>query len=192
MHVAVLWTINDFPAYGNLSGWSTKGYMACPTCNKDASSQRHRNDDGSRNNGGPILHIFSKSVRPYKDGDYDVIPKKDFDMAQWYVLNNCEEAEPFLEEHKKELLKQGVVDIEKKYKELFPSWFRRKIMQLFNKEKSRSIMKVYPFAIGPDVHGTKRTGCIINSVRYHIQQRDELRKSQNCGIVVRGLHENGD
>ncbi|XP_016571605.1 uncharacterized protein LOC107869617 [Capsicum annuum] len=28
----------------NLSGWSTKGYMACPTCNKDASSQRVRVD----------------------------------------------------------------------------------------------------------------------------------------------------
>ncbi|KAM3248117.1 hypothetical protein P3L10_009885 [Capsicum annuum] len=42
MHAAVLWTIHDFPAYGNLSGWSTKGYMACPTCNMDASSQRVR------------------------------------------------------------------------------------------------------------------------------------------------------
>ncbi|XXG77568.1 hypothetical protein AAC387_Pa08g1698 [Persea americana] len=35
MRVALLWTINDFPAYGNLSGWSTKGYMACPPCNDD-------------------------------------------------------------------------------------------------------------------------------------------------------------
>ena len=25
MRAIVLWTINDFPAYGNLSGWSTKG-----------------------------------------------------------------------------------------------------------------------------------------------------------------------
>ncbi|XP_057251763.1 uncharacterized protein LOC125498631 [Beta vulgaris subsp. vulgaris] len=25
-------TINDFPAYAMLSGWSTKGYKACPTC----------------------------------------------------------------------------------------------------------------------------------------------------------------
>ncbi|KAM3204563.1 hypothetical protein P3L10_027972 [Capsicum annuum] len=43
--------------------------------------------------------------------------------------------------------------------------------------------------MGPDMCGTKRTGCIVNDVRYHIQQRDELRKSQNCGIAVRGLHE---
>ncbi|XP_028060554.1 uncharacterized protein LOC114264150 [Camellia sinensis] len=46
MHVAVMWTINDFPAYGNLSGWSTKGYLACPTCNKNASSQRLRGKIG--------------------------------------------------------------------------------------------------------------------------------------------------
>ena len=25
LHACVLWTVNDFPAYGNLSGWSTKG-----------------------------------------------------------------------------------------------------------------------------------------------------------------------
>ena len=38
MHACILWTINDFPAYGNLSGWSTKGYKACPVCNEDTSS----------------------------------------------------------------------------------------------------------------------------------------------------------
>ncbi|XP_028077760.1 uncharacterized protein LOC114279671 [Camellia sinensis] len=40
MHAAMMWTINDFPAYGNMSGWTTKGYLACPMCSKDASSQR--------------------------------------------------------------------------------------------------------------------------------------------------------
>jgi hypothetical protein len=27
-----MWTINDFPAYGMLSGWSTHGKLACPYC----------------------------------------------------------------------------------------------------------------------------------------------------------------
>ncbi|KAA0032076.1 transposase [Cucumis melo var. makuwa] len=31
-------TINDFPSYGDLSGWSMKGYQACPTCKEDTSS----------------------------------------------------------------------------------------------------------------------------------------------------------
>ncbi|CAN1215361.1 hypothetical protein LINPERPRIM_LOCUS184 [Linum perenne] len=32
MKAALLWTINDFPAYACLSGWSTKGNLACPCC----------------------------------------------------------------------------------------------------------------------------------------------------------------
>jgi len=27
-----MWTINDFPAYGMLFGWSTHGKLACPYC----------------------------------------------------------------------------------------------------------------------------------------------------------------
>jgi len=34
LYAALLWTINDFPAYGMLSGWSTKGKLACPICNE--------------------------------------------------------------------------------------------------------------------------------------------------------------
>ncbi|CAK8543131.1 unnamed protein product [Lathyrus sativus] len=29
---ALMWTINDFPAYGMLSGWGTHGKMRCPHC----------------------------------------------------------------------------------------------------------------------------------------------------------------
>ncbi|KAG8483202.1 hypothetical protein CXB51_022201 [Gossypium anomalum] len=32
LRAALLWTINDFPTYANLSGWSTKGRYACPCC----------------------------------------------------------------------------------------------------------------------------------------------------------------
>ncbi|XP_008226957.1 PREDICTED: uncharacterized protein LOC103326503 [Prunus mume] len=42
MHAAVMWTINDFPAYGNLSRWSTHGRLACPVCNEDTSYTRLR------------------------------------------------------------------------------------------------------------------------------------------------------
>ncbi|XP_042969106.1 uncharacterized protein LOC122301793 [Carya illinoinensis] len=38
LHAALLWTINDFPAYGNLSGWSTKEKLACPSCNESTDS----------------------------------------------------------------------------------------------------------------------------------------------------------
>jgi hypothetical protein len=34
LHAILLWTINDFPAYAMLSGWSTKGKFACPYCHR--------------------------------------------------------------------------------------------------------------------------------------------------------------
>ena len=40
MKAVVLWTINDFPVYANLSGWSTKGKLACPHCNHKTCSKR--------------------------------------------------------------------------------------------------------------------------------------------------------
>ncbi|XP_074579109.1 uncharacterized protein LOC141835604 [Curcuma longa] len=42
LHAAVMWTIHDFPAYGTVSGWSTKGYKACPVCLHETKSQRLR------------------------------------------------------------------------------------------------------------------------------------------------------
>jgi len=37
LQALLLWTINDFPAYGNLSGYSVKGHHACPICEENTS-----------------------------------------------------------------------------------------------------------------------------------------------------------
>ncbi|KAI5312760.1 hypothetical protein L3X38_041934 [Prunus dulcis] len=36
----LLWTVNDFPAYENLSGCVIKGYKACPICGDDTPSHK--------------------------------------------------------------------------------------------------------------------------------------------------------
>jgi len=33
----LLWTVNDFPAYGNLSGYSVRGHHTCPICEQNTS-----------------------------------------------------------------------------------------------------------------------------------------------------------
>lgn len=44
LHAALMWTINDFPTYGMLSGWSTVKKLACPCCMEDtkAFTLKHR------------------------------------------------------------------------------------------------------------------------------------------------------
>ncbi|CAN6692478.1 unnamed protein product [Malus baccata var. baccata] len=41
MRAAVMWTINDFPAYAMVSKWMTKGYLACPICKENVTSSWH-------------------------------------------------------------------------------------------------------------------------------------------------------
>jgi len=43
MRAALVWIINDFPAYGMLSGWSTHGKLACPYCMENNKAFTLRN-----------------------------------------------------------------------------------------------------------------------------------------------------
>ena len=38
MRAMLMWTVNDFPAYGMLSGWGTQGKLACPYCMEESKS----------------------------------------------------------------------------------------------------------------------------------------------------------
>ncbi|XP_076886636.1 uncharacterized protein LOC143536558 [Bidens hawaiensis] len=40
LHATIFCTINDFPAYDNLSGYTTKGKKACPVCENETSATR--------------------------------------------------------------------------------------------------------------------------------------------------------
>ena len=44
MHAMLFCTINDFPIYGNLSGYSIKGHHACPICEEDTSYIQLKHD----------------------------------------------------------------------------------------------------------------------------------------------------
>jgi hypothetical protein len=44
MRAALMWTMNDFPAYGMLSGWSTHGKLACPYCMENNKAFTLAND----------------------------------------------------------------------------------------------------------------------------------------------------
>jgi Transposase family tnp2 len=43
LRAVIFYTINDFPAYGNLSGHRTKGAKACPICGEETHTIRLKN-----------------------------------------------------------------------------------------------------------------------------------------------------
>ena len=69
LRVVLLWTINDFPAYGNLSGCVVKGYFACPICGKDTFSHRLKHGKKNSYTGHrrflPCNHPFRKQKKAF-------------------------------------------------------------------------------------------------------------------------------
>ena len=74
LKVVLLWTINDFPAYGNLSGCTIKGYFACLICGEETDS--HRLEHGKKNSFTghrqflPCNHPFRKQKKAF-NGEQD-------------------------------------------------------------------------------------------------------------------------
>ncbi|RVW31767.1 hypothetical protein CK203_102030 [Vitis vinifera] len=69
LRVVLLWTINDFPAYGNLSGCVVKGYFACPICGEDTFSHRLKHGKKNSYTGHriflPCNHPFRKQKKAF-------------------------------------------------------------------------------------------------------------------------------
>ena len=60
MRAMLFSTINDFPAYGNLNGYSVKGHHACPICEENTQLKHGRKTVYSRH------HRFLTPNHPYR------------------------------------------------------------------------------------------------------------------------------
>lgn len=58
-------------------------------------NREERNFDGGKEIISQELFISSRSAKPYGASKYEVLSKKDSEMIQWYLLNNCELIEPY-------------------------------------------------------------------------------------------------
>jgi hypothetical protein len=59
-------------------------------------NREERNYDGGKDNDRE-LSIFSTSARPFGASKYETLSEQEFKKIQWYILNNCDEVEPYLQ-----------------------------------------------------------------------------------------------
>ncbi|KAI5339055.1 hypothetical protein L3X38_018327 [Prunus dulcis] len=80
LRAAVMWTVNDFPAYAMVSGWSTKGYMASPVCKEDVTSGWHA---------GKVCYLGHRRWLPWdhewreKDKEFDGNTERRLRSREW-------------------------------------------------------------------------------------------------------------
>ena len=97
LRVAVMWTVNDFPAYAMVSRWSTKGCIACPIYKDDVTSGWHA---------GKVCYLGHQRWLPWdhewrkKDKEFDANTKHHLKPREWsgdLILEqlNCLDFAPF-------------------------------------------------------------------------------------------------
>ncbi|CAL8175742.1 unnamed protein product [Prunus armeniaca] len=80
LRAAVMWTVNDFPAYAMVSGWSTKCYMAYPVCKEDVTSGWHA---------GKVCYLGHRRWLPWdhewreKDKEFDGNTERRLRPREW-------------------------------------------------------------------------------------------------------------
>ncbi|XP_074590037.1 uncharacterized protein LOC141845943 [Curcuma longa] len=80
LRAVLLWTINDFPAYGNMSGCIVKGYHACPICGDETYSTRLKHSRKMSYTGHrrflPATHPYRKQRKAFNGSqEFNTAPK---------------------------------------------------------------------------------------------------------------------
>ncbi|XP_028087849.1 uncharacterized protein LOC114288527 [Camellia sinensis] len=125
LHAALLWTISDFPAYANLSGWSTKGEYACPCCNVKTQS------------------YWLKHGRKYSY------------ISHRYVLSNTSSVAPFISKHleviKSKMPRASDHQIQSEHFETFYTWFKDHVQTLRRTSNITFTEEINRLADGPHI-----------------------------------------
>lgn len=117
---------------------------------------------------------------------------EEMEPAYWYILNNCDEVEPFKIQHYELLKRESPFKLEERQRDQFPKWFKGHIEELYSQGSSHVTEEMYALSFGPsDTVGTY-TMCNANGVRWHVKQLQQTKTVQNSGIMVPGSHNNGE
>ncbi|KAL6335783.1 hypothetical protein AAG906_039546 [Vitis piasezkii] len=148
-----------------------------------------RNEDRFEHRVQGCLSIFSQQARPLGSRQHLQFSKEELTKAHWYIMNNCPELRPYLDEHTKELERTSSHNLEKRQEQEFPKWLADRMKALRVKQSPEATDELYSLACGPDNRVHTYMGCIVNGVRFHTKDRDDRRITQNSGICVSGEHD---
>ncbi|WVZ83966.1 hypothetical protein U9M48_031052 [Paspalum notatum var. saurae] len=138
----------------------------------DDIDTRHNRDGRNRERADSLegdLSVFQHGVDLI--GGYTITYlEKDYDKMVWYVLNNCEEAEPYMDayQHVSYLLVQVA---------------RRKF--IIREEVNDGL---YALASQPDLRVKVFSACLVGGIRFHTVDREKNRRTQNSEVMTEGTH----
>ncbi|KAL5579094.1 hypothetical protein UlMin_011536 [Ulmus minor] len=145
-----------------------------------------RNDDGIH----PTrqLSVFESQCKPLGKQSYVELDNNDRDNAEFYILNNSPELEPYLNEHKQELhvrLGEGCLNINEVHRTEFAGWFFEKIYAMHRMQAPEVTTELLSLSSKTNMVVSSYPACIVNGVRFVTHDRDVRLRTQNSVVLFR-------
>ncbi|KAM6569640.1 hypothetical protein CsatB_017625 [Cannabis sativa] len=135
-------------------------------------NREDRNSDVLPNKPEREFSIFKHVGRPIGQRTIVALPMQDKLKAEWYILNNLSKGTSY---------NLGVNETIQENE--FPSWFKSRINQLRADNPAEVSDELYAIANPSNPTCYCYPGCIVNGIKFLVEDRDENRKTQNSGIL---------
>ncbi|KAI5334625.1 hypothetical protein L3X38_024758 [Prunus dulcis] len=184
----LLWTINYFPAYGNLSGCVVKGYQACPICVDEhlVTEIPGKNKDGI----AARLDLLNMGVKTDLQLEYEErrtrLPPGPWNLSRakkraicnslygMKVLEGCTNTEEVL----------PYIELQDKHNSTFIQWLYFKVKSELGEENNGVSENLRWLAAGPSMAMTSFRSYLINDVKFNTKAQDDVRTVQNSGVYL--------
>nr|GEY43959.1 hypothetical protein [Tanacetum cinerariifolium] len=149
-------------------------------------------DDGNLNPNTFSLSIFNQSGRPSGTCKRRYLDDDEYAVATFYVLQNCEEMQPFIRKFEAELKVKmpnvTYVQLIRETEERFGRWIRDYVLNPLNSNLVRDNLK--SLVIGPSRHARTWQLYCVNGFNFHTMHHNFGQKTSNTDLCIVG--EEGD
>ncbi|WMV07748.1 hypothetical protein MTR67_007374 [Solanum verrucosum] len=145
-----------------------------------------RNDDGGLKKSDGGLSLFCQSGKTLGAPKQCNLEANELEQAHIYILKNCDEVLPFLEEFAQIHVDSTQHLSDDEWNRQFIEWFQDKVAQLHKEDDSRIMEDLLALSCGPTKYVLHYNGYIVNGYRFHAEAYDKNLRTQNCGVAVVG------
>ncbi|CAN6715805.1 unnamed protein product [Malus baccata var. baccata] len=153
-------------------------------------TRRGRNEDGIGRGVSGGLSIFDSKGCYMGSGEHVELDVNALDQCHIYILNNCDEVNPFRSQreeflktkHRREMLTMR--QIKELSKKEFPEWFKQHMNSSYHANDTLISKDLHWLANYPSRVVSRYKSHIVHGFRFRIKSVDDKHKNQNCGVFV--------
>ncbi|KAI3711783.1 hypothetical protein L1987_70329 [Smallanthus sonchifolius] len=126
------------------------------------------------------FQVFFSQCRPISKKKIKALSEHANKSLQWFVLNNCDEIKAYKSEFESKFPERNMQTD-------FSSWlkYEANVFSFSSSSSTPDKNELRALAHGP-LYASSYTACIVNGVRFVVQNRDSRRTTQNSGVVTIG------